>query len=102
MVNMDSFEIHLSDLRGEQREIAQAIGIKAYIELVKLYGGSNIYIAKMDKLFCIKRDAEIIRHFNGENYTSLAKQYGLSERAVRTIVADYMNEMYGSEQTSLW
>ena len=102
MVNMDSFEIQLSDLRGEQREIAQAIGIKAYIELVKLYGGSNIYIAKMDKLFCIKRDAEIIRHFNGEIYTSLAKQYGLSERAVRTIVADYMNEMYGSEQTSLW
>ncbi len=102
MVNMDSFEIQLSDLRGEQREIAQAIGIKAYIELVKLYGGSNIYIAKMDKLFCIKRDAEIIRHFNGENYNSLAKQYGLSERAVRTIVADYMNEMYGSEQTSLW
>ena len=102
MVNMDSFEIQLSDLRGEQREIAQAIGIKAYIELVKLYGGSNIYIAKMDKLFCIKRDAEIIRHFNGENYTSLAKQYGLSERAVRTIVADYINEMYGSEQTSLW
>ncbi|WP_418815789.1 Mor transcription activator family protein [Pseudoruminococcus massiliensis] len=99
---MDSFEIQLSDLRGEQREIAQAIGIKAYIELVKLYGGSNIYIAKMDKLFCIKRDAEIIRHFNGENYNSLAKQYGLSERAVRTIVADYMNEMYGSEQTSLW
>ena len=101
-MNMDSFEIQLSDLRGEQREIAQAIGIKAYIELVKLYGGSNIYIAKMDKLFCIKRDAEIIRHFNGENYTSLAKQYGLSERTVRTIVADYMNEMYGSEQTSLW
>lgn len=101
-MNMDSFEIQLSDLRGEQREIAQAIGIKAYIELVKLYGGSNIYIAKMDKLFCIKRDAEIIRHFNGENYNSLAKQYGLSERAVRTIVADYMNEMYGSEQTSLW
>lgn len=101
-MNMDSFEIQLSDLRGEQREIAHAIGIKAYIELVKLYGGSNIYIAKMDKLFCIKRDAEIIRHFNGENYTSLAKQYGLSERAVRTIVADYMNEMYGSEQTSLW
>ena len=101
-MNMDSFEIQLSDLRGEQREIAQAIGIKAYIELVKLYGGSNIYIAKMDKLFCIKRDAEIIRHFNGENYTSLAMQYGLSERAVRTIVADYMNEMYGSEQTSLW
>ena len=56
----------------------------------------------MDKLFCIKHDAEIIRHFNGENYTSLAKQYGLSERAVRTIVADYINEMYGSEQTSLW
>lgn len=99
---MDSFEIQLSDLRGEQREIAQAIGIKAYIELVKLYGGSNIYIAKMDKLLCIKRDAEIVRRFNGDNYSSLAKQYGLSERAVRAIINDYINEMYSSEQTSLW
>lgn len=99
---MDSFEIQLSDLRGEQREIAQAIGIKAYIELVRLYGGSNIYIAKMDKLLCIKRDSEIVRRFNGENYASLAKQYGLSERAIRAIINDYINEMYGSEQTSLW
>lgn len=99
---MDSIEIQLSDLRGEQREIAQAIGIKAYIELVKLYGGSNIYIAKMDKLLCIKRDAEIVRKFNGNNYAQLAKQYGLSERAIRTIIADYIKEMYGSEQTSLW
>ena len=97
---MDSIKIQLSDLRGEQREIAQAIGIKAYIELVKLYGGS--YIAKMDKLFCINRDAEIVRKFNGNNYAQLAKQYGLSERAIRTIIADYINEMYGSEQTSLW
>ena len=99
---MDSIEIQLSDLRGEQREIAQAIGIKAYIELVRLYGGSNIYIAKMDKLLCIKRDSEIVRRFNGENYASLAKQYGLSERAIRAIINDYINEMYGSEQTSLW
>lgn len=99
---MDSIEIQLSDLRGEQREIAQAIGIKSYIELVKLYGGSNIYIAKMDKLLCIKRDAEIVQHFNGTNYAVLAKRYGLSERAIRVIIADYTNEMYGSKQTSLW
>ena len=59
-------------------------------------------IAKMDKLFCIKRDAEIVRKFNGNNYAQLAKQYGLSERAIRTIIADYINEMYGSVQTSLW
>lgn len=56
----------------------------------------------MDKLFCIKRDTEIVRKFNGNNYAQLAKQYGLSERAIRTIIADYINEMYGSEQTSLW
>ena len=49
---MDSIEIQLSDLRGEQREIAQAIGIKAYIELVKLYGGSNVLIGRSDNPYC--------------------------------------------------
>lgn len=99
---MEKLNINLCDLRGEQRELARVIGIESYLKLVEVYGGSNIYVAKMDKLLCIKRDAEIVHKFDGNNYATLAKQYGLSERAVRTIIADYMDEMYGAEQTSLW
>ena len=78
--------IKIQDLQGEQRQIAETIGLEAYIKLVKIYGGTNIYIAKIDKLLSIKRDTEIVKRFNGYNYKSLANQYRLSERAVREII----------------
>ena len=78
--------IKIQDLQGEQRQIAEAIGLEAYLKLVKIYGGTNIYIAKIDKLLSIKRDMEIVKRFNGYNYKSLANLYRLSERAVREII----------------
>ncbi len=78
--------IKIQDLQGEQRQIAETIGLEAYLKLVKIYGGTNIYIAKIDKLLSIKRDMEIVKRFNGYNYKSLANQYRLSERAVREII----------------
>ncbi|CDC79770.1 mor transcription activator domain protein [Clostridium sp. CAG:964] len=78
--------IKIQDLQGEQRQIAETIGLEAYLKLVKIYGGTNIYIAKIDKLLSIKRDEEIVKRFNGYNFKSLANQYRLSERAVREII----------------
>ena len=39
-------KLKLDDLTGDQRELAETIGIDAYIKLVDAYGGSNIYIQK--------------------------------------------------------
>ena len=79
--------IKLSDLQGDQRELAELIGIENYIKMVQRYSGTSIYIAKLDKLLNSKRDAEIIRSFNGRNYRYLAYKYRLSERAVRDIIS---------------
>jgi len=78
--------IKLSDLQGDQRELAEVIGIEAYLSLVKIYGGMTIYIAKMDKLLNAKRDAEIVKRFNGYNYKYLANEYRLTERMIREII----------------
>ena len=79
--------IKLSDLQGDQRELAELIGIENYIKMVQRYSGTSIYIAKIDKLLNSKRDAEIIKSFNGRNYRYLAYKYRLSERAVRDIIS---------------
>ena len=79
--------IKLSDLRGDQRELAELIGIENYIKMVQRYSGTSIYIAKIDKLLNSKRDAEIIKSFNGRNYRYLAYKYRLSERTVRDIIS---------------
>lgn len=79
--------IKLSDLQGDQKEIAEVIGLENYLKLVKIYGGMSIYVAKMDKLLNAKRDIEIVNRFNGYNYKMLAAEYRLTERMVREIIA---------------
>lgn len=37
-------EIHLDDLIGTQRDIAEVIGIENYIKLCKSFGGDTVYI----------------------------------------------------------
>ena len=63
-----------------------SISIEAYIKLVQRYGGTNIYIAKIDKIKNLKRDSEIYKQFNGFNYKYLANKYKLAERTVREII----------------
>lgn len=99
VVDIDS--IKLSDLQRDQRELAEVIGIEAYLKLVKIYGGTTIYIAKMDKLQNIKRDAEIVKNFNGYNYKQLAHKHHLAERTVREIIAR-ANLLNGAIQMSFF
>ncbi len=91
-------DIELSDLCGEQRELAEAIGIETYIKLVKTFGGCSIYVGKEDKLKSIIRDKNIKTEFNGSNYKELAKKYDLSERRIR----DILDSNYDDLQISIF
>lgn len=74
-------------LSGEQREIAETIGIEAYKKLVERFGGCHIYICKIDTIQREIRNKEIQNNFNGFNYRELARKYNLSEKAVREIIS---------------
>lgn len=86
-------QIRLEDLRGEQKELAELIGLEPYLKLVKTCGGSDLYIAKADKLCNIFRDQEIIEKFDGTNHARLAAEYGLCERTIREIVSEAAKEL---------
>lgn len=81
-------------LSGDQREIAESVGIEAYKKLVEDYGGSHIYIHKPETILREMRDNEIHDKFNGSNYRELAKQYHLSEKTVRTIISEKIKMNY--------
>lgn len=83
MMNQD--KITVDDLDGEQREIAECIGLESYLKLVEHFGGTSIYIQKSDKS---ARDREIKELFNGYNYKTLARKFGLSESQIRRILSD--------------
>ena len=86
-------KIRLQDLYGVQRDIAEIIGIDNYIKLSLNFGGDNIYVQKYSEVIKIQRNAEIRNKFNGYNSGQLAKEYDLSERYVRSICADLIEDM---------
>ena len=78
--------VSLEQLSGDQRELAETIGLEAYRKLVEHFGGSSIYINKIDTVIRSERNNEICRKFNGSNYRELAKEYGFSETGIRNII----------------
>lgn len=87
---MPEEKFSIDDLYGNQKAIAEVIGMEAYIKLSKAFGGEDsLYVAKYDKLENIKRNKQIIDEFNGYNYQKLADKHNLSVRMVREIIADF-------------
>lgn len=84
---MDKPDIKITDLQGEQYDLAELIGLDNYILLSKTYGGTTLYIAKYDRILNIKRDRQIMCDFNGYNHKYLAHKYNLSDRTIRDILA---------------
>ncbi len=98
-MNLD--KLTLDQLHGNQREIAETIGIDAYRKLVIRYGSSSIYIGKADEAVRAERDEEIYKRFNGENCLALAHMFGVSEKTVREAIRR-QNEIEESRQMLLF
>lgn len=79
---------NLDQLSGEQRELAEIIGLDAYNVLIANLGGCQIYIPKWETIFKEVRNKKIKEDFNGFNHRELAKKYNLSEKTVRKIVSE--------------
>ena len=58
----------LEDLSGEQLEIAECIGMEAYVKLIRNYAGSPINVPMPDSVTYRLRNEEICNKFNGYNY----------------------------------
>jgi len=76
-------------LDDEQKEIAEAVGWEAYQKLLFYYAGCRIYIKKPERNGKQSRDEIICQKFDGGNYRELAKEFCLSESAVRKIIRSY-------------
>ena len=82
----------LEQLSGDQRELAETVGLEAYRKLVENYGGMCVYIYKPETILRERRNTEICNEFNGFNYRELAQKYHLSEKTVREIVSGKKEE----------
>ena len=78
--------IRFEDIPEEYQDIADALGMEAFLLLTTLCGGQSLYIPKLDSLEREGRDREIRARFDGGNYRALAAQFRLSERQIRKII----------------
>lgn len=99
-------QLTLDDLTGNAQDLAQTIGLDAFIRLVKIYGGtSNLYVPKAEELIKPVRDRLIRQEFNGVNIGRLARKWGLTDRYIREIVKEEKKKILAapvSGQISLW
>ena len=80
---MDKKLLHLltiDDLDGENRELAELVGMEAFIKLVEVYGGTGkLYVPQADKVLIPVRDEKIREEYDGTNLYGICKKWELSE-----------------------
>ena len=74
-----------NDIPDSVKDVVDVIGIDAFKELVKLAGGSNLYIPNENNLVKPIRNRMIREEFNG-NYKDISRKFGISEVQARNIV----------------
>lgn len=75
----------VEDLPEGLVDVVDAIGIDSFKKLVKLCGGSNLYIPSENNLTRPVRNKIIRESFNGD-YKVVARKFGISEVQARNIV----------------
>lgn len=86
-------ELTLDDLEGEQRALAECLGIDAYKRLLLMYAGSTFTVRMPDKVTIPLRNKRIRSEFNGYNWGELARKYNLHEKTIRNIVSGEMSRI---------
>lgn len=68
-------------------ELVENFGAETAYRFIEIFGGSQIYIPKIENISREYRDDKIYKDYTaGLNYKKLAVKYKLSEKAIRIIV----------------
>ena len=68
--------LSINDIPDSIKDVVEVIGIDAFKGLVKLAGGSNLYIPNESNLVKPIRNRKIKEEFNG-NYRDISIKYGI-------------------------
>ncbi|WP_432718385.1 Mor transcription activator family protein [Pectinatus frisingensis] len=80
-------EISRADLPENWQTIADIIGLAALLKLCKDFGGTSLYVPKLESIIAPAKRRLILKKFDGGNHKELAQRFHLSERNIYDIVA---------------
>ncbi|MFA4023460.1 Mor transcription activator family protein [Clostridioides difficile] len=79
-------KIKVEDIPVQFHAMVEIIGIDKFIEVTKLYGGTNTYIPMYKGLFRYARNRDIVKQFNGVNHNELAIRYNMCVSNIKRIL----------------
>ena len=85
-VRYDVKKEDLEEVSGALSALADIVGVPAVKEIVRVFGGSTLYIPMPEALLRRRRDRLIYEEFNGCNHRELATRHNLSCRQIRNII----------------
>ena len=83
-------EIALEILPDSYKYIAELIGLEKAIIILENFGGSTIYIPKIDCCTRYHRNIKIVSDYrSGKTYSQIAIKYDLTSVSVRNIISSF-------------
>lgn len=79
-------ELTLNELDEKNSEIAKIIGIYNLLLLCEYFGGTRLYINKLDHVTAILRNRKIKEEYNGYNSQQMVRKYNLTENQIQRIL----------------
>ena len=79
-------DVEIKDIPESMINMVDIVGIRKFLEITKIYGGSSVYIPLYKSIIRPARDRDIIKKYNGFNEKELAKMYNISVYNIKRII----------------
>ena len=81
-------KIKNEDVSERLEVLLEIVGKEKFLEIARMYGGSNIYIPTYTSAIKNARNREIIKKYNGFNVNNLAREYNMSVTHIKRILKE--------------
>lgn len=89
--------INVSKLSKDFKTLCDIVGIDKGLEVARSFGGSMVYIPKINRLVLDIKYRAIKKEFTGNNHKELAAKYGYTVTWIRKILDENTKEKGKSE-----
>ncbi|WP_069997833.1 Mor transcription activator family protein [Cellulosilyticum sp. I15G10I2] len=78
-------EVTIDMVPEAYKSFVEKMGLKSFLNLAQIAGGTTMYIPKLDNFVRQVRDEKIKKEFNGYNQNKIGLKYNISARRVLEI-----------------
>lgn len=80
--------IKSGDISENLEMLLEIVGKEKFLEIARMYGGSNVYIPTYSSAIKSARNREIVKKYNGFNVNNLAREYNMSVTHIKRILKE--------------